>query len=435
VTRTGASLAAALTLVSAAPAAGGTAPAHSGATTSAAPGVPTAPPDHITAVEVNPGLSARLKAATGNAQLQTLLAGTLMDDQGRPVAGVEVRVDLEPSRAVVHRQPKNVGAMSLQLARAATDSAGRFELRVPKLADPFEGFADQDGTVSLLVGSFGRTHSLLYHLRVRPPATDGAGWTWASVDAAVISPQASTIRRSAKVRTQGLRALRLTAHRNAPRAKRAGGIDVGEACSHNAWTWRKATGIGDLERRWVNVQRIHTDNQIRARYEWSNTSNLETDAAANLGAKGVLVSAGFVRSETVSAGVDFTLPAFGYQDAQVDFTFRPYHLQCMNPITGHWYYSGKFEWRPEIFTGGNRFAKPYSAIFPCGQYVTPIEQRLWVARTSSFTYANGVSLLGVTLRSRQTNSENHKLTYTASSPTWICGKDDWPTRASQVREK
>jgi hypothetical protein len=395
-------------------------------------GIPSPPPPTSKGVVVNPELVEKVAAAQPGT---VLAAGTLVDDSGRPVAHAWIRADLEPNRKITNSQPPGSGAVMLSLATATTDANGRFELRAPDLVDPYDGFVEDDGTASLMIGSFGAMHGLIYHLQVRPPTRTGANWTLAEVDKKVLDTSKTISRLSTKaLRARGLSRLRLTAYRQRAQAGRSS-INPGKYCRYG-WKWDRADGIGDRERRWINIQRMHTDNQTRESYTWSNTQNVVVETAANLGANGSLVAGAFSKAQTSSAGVTFRIPAFTYVDAQVEFTFYPYHLSCADPITNDFHYSGKFEWRPYQFTIGNRMVEPYTRIFACNlMNATTISSESWVARTSSFTYAHGLSFFGLSLNSRQTNSSEHKLTYYPSSSTGVCGNDAPPVAASQVRER
>jgi len=61
---------------------------------------------------------------------------------------------------------------------------------------------------------------------------------------------------------------------------------------------------------------------------------------------------------------------------------------------------------------------------------------LWVARSTSATYYHWFKIAGVELSSSQTNASNRRLEYTPTgAQATICGKNDYPIYATQVKEK
>ena len=122
-------------------------------------------------------------------------------------------------------------------------------------------------------------------------------------------------------------------------------------------------------------------------------------------------------------------------DAQIQLDNRAYNLKCMDSITGEWYYPHVWEWRPYQWTGGNRKVKPKYKIFKCkSEYKVSISSATWTARESSYTYSTGAKLAGIGLRVKQTNSGSHKLTFTPDGTAKLCGSNNYPIYARQVKE-
>jgi hypothetical protein len=203
-------------------------------------------------------------------------------------------------------------------------------------------------------------------------------------------------------------------------------------CSYGyVWTRSDAQVITAYSR----IQRIYTLTKTSWTYAWSNAGNSQEDAAANLGSGGALVQAGLTKVQSVSAGVTFSAGHSANYDAAVQYDHRAYNLYCINPSTGLTYYSGVYEWRPYMFTGGNTKLSPQYTIFTCNSaYKISISSTLWVAQTTSYTYTLGASYSGVGLHTKQTNSSSYKLTFVPTGTAYLCGSNSYPVSAVQVRE-
>jgi hypothetical protein len=95
-----------------------------------------------------------------------------------------------------------------------------------------------------------------------------------------------------------------------------------------------------------------------------------------------------------------------------------------------------YKWVPHHFTGGNLLT-PMSETWSCqGLNHEPIQSTLWVAKSTTVTWAGWFAIGAVRLDSRQQNSSSHKMTYIPDTgeTAHICGKGASPTLATFVRE-
>lgn len=403
-----------------------------------------AEPRMALAFEPNPRLQAAADAST--APGSTLMTGRLLDPAGEPLPDTEVRIDLEPAPSVAAAAPAGAGVALVRLGFATSDDQGRFRVEAQPLAD-LHGYVDRDGSASLLITSSSARGRLLYHVSAFPPEGSAREWTWASPDPGVaagpVSPTRATGSLSATSAPGPAGLTGLVLHTTDSPAAPAGGtagslaataVAGGDYCPGVTYYWRRYDGA--VIKNWSRVQRVFTKGRTKWRYNWSTTASTMVDAAANLGKAGALVSAGFVHVQRASAGVDFS---FGHQvdaDAAVQFDNRPYYLYCHDVPSGKTWYSGVYEWRPYKFTGGNQHMKPKNAIFRCrAAYRIKIRDPLWVARSTSYTYSGGAKLSTISVRVKQQNDAYHKLTFVPKpAPAWLCGSNDYPVYARQVKE-
>ncbi len=93
---------------------------------------------------VNPGMVKR--AAERGSARSAVTAGVLRDAEGRPLAGVTLRLDLEPTQAEQLAAGTDAGAELAKLDEAVTDGQGRFAFKASALGD-MSGYVEDDGSV------------------------------------------------------------------------------------------------------------------------------------------------------------------------------------------------------------------------------------------------------------------------------------------------
>ncbi len=113
-------------------------------------------------------------------------------------------------------------------------------------------------------------------------------------------------------------------------------------------------------------------------------------------------------------------------------------MDCHNSLSRTVTPGTNYQWRPRRWTGGSS-ALSSAISWSCpSSYTINTTGDLWVARSPSFTYRGFFTIVGVSGKSNQKNSSSHKLTFVKDSgvsSAAICGKDNFPIYATQVREK
>lgn len=355
----------------------------------------------------------------------SLASGTLLTVHGRPAAGATVRFDLEPMRSLTASRVPRATEL-VKLGEAVTDAQGRWSLQVNALGD-LSGYREADGSSSLLVTAHGKDVQLLQHLQVKAPRAQGAAWSWSSLDAELTAPAAS----GAGAAGAGPASIQLDLRaQRAPEVSPDMGVKGGGICA-GSFYWDRSDA--NVIKTWDRVQRIFTASRTTWEYEWDNENNTTVDAAANLGRGGALVRAGLTKIQTNSAGFRAVNGVKRSRDLVIQLDNRAYFLYCRDP--GGSRYSGVYEWRPLSWTGGNRSAAPKYPIFKCNpRWAIRITFPTWTAQKSSHTYGVGAELAGVGLRVAQTNSSSHKLTFNPRARARLCGSNNYPVYARQVRE-
>lgn len=368
----------------------------------------------VSVVHPNQTLERQLLGSTGARTMSTwpTIEGILRSPSGEPAADASIRLDLEPDQSLASTVDQGVGVALIQLGSATTDARGRWVVSFPPL-DDLRGYSS-GGSASLLVSAAGAVE-LAYHVEV----------------SAELLQVPTTLPESEFDGSTVTTGFELTAQRFDESSTAAFfPSDVCGGASTYYWVRSDVNIIRTMNR----VQRIFTKDKTKWRYNWSTTNETRVDAAINMGTGGALVSGGFVAVQSQSAGVKFKAGNSKNFDAAVEFDNRAWDLWC-RPITGSDWLSSTYEWRPFKFTGGNDKLSPKYSIFSCNAAnKVSISSETWVARTTTYTYGVGAHLSTVDLRVRQSNSSGHKLTFVPSGTAHLCGSNDYPIDALQVRE-
>ncbi|NJP89399.1 hypothetical protein HCN51_08040 [Nonomuraea sp. FMUSA5-5] len=88
-----------------------------------------------------------------------LIAGTLRDSAGHALADTPLRIDLEPTRALISTTGVGIGLEYVKLAEARTAQDGTFAFTSGRFQD-LTGYADQNGVASALITSAGGQHNV-----------------------------------------------------------------------------------------------------------------------------------------------------------------------------------------------------------------------------------------------------------------------------------
>ncbi|NJP89398.1 hypothetical protein HCN51_08035 [Nonomuraea sp. FMUSA5-5] len=192
-----------------------------------------------------------------------------------------------------------------------------------------------------------------------------------------------------------------------------------------------------VKRSYVTVRAHATGPNTSATYAWGTTATTQIEAAANIATAGALAKVGFTNVQTVSAGINFEIGHFRPAHFQAEFDFRTWDLWCQNYTILETRISGKYEWRPYRFAGGNDIIPGggNQGVCPDPDTTTSISSATWVARDTTWTRYGGVDFGTVKLDSRTTNGSNWKLTVTPERTASICGLEDLPIYASYVMEE
>lgn len=404
----------------------------------------TEPPAPRSSIEPNRELQDRL---TKSRRDVVAVVGRLHDAEGNPVRFADVRLDLDPRRAMLAGASDGVAVQSLHVGTGSTNENGEYVIRAPSNGD-WDGYIEADGTVAATISSLTAEHNALQRVTLLPPSRGKKEWRLPDVeDTFVVDGEAevsalSTARAEGTVRepTQSgghvfveLLAAPVTSSSNAPGEVTAQTVDGVDVCGSSFYYWSRSDA--NIIRDWSAIQRVHTDNQVRVTYNWSNGNSTDLTYFANVGTNRSLVSVGYGKTVTSASGVNFSIPAYTLANLELDWDWRAYNLYCGSGSSPTYSYSGTYEWRPYLFTGGNR-ATSTSTTFSCvDARTTTISSPLWVTRTAVVAFSGTVNLGSVSGASRQTNTTSHTQTFSPSSPTAICGNNDYPTQASIVRER
>lgn len=395
---------------------------------------------------VNPGMVKR--AADQGLRRSVVTSGVLRDADGKPLSGVKLRADLEPTRAAQLAAGTDAGAELAKLDEAVTDGQGRFVFKASALGD-MSGYVEDDGSVSVLVTSTKGEHNLMYHLTAFPDPAGRAPWNWKNKDSKVAddSQVDEPTRHAARGlgRGNGAIGVKLTdknANPEAPPGSDERGFDGyngADGCySYETYYWVRIDSPNQVIFTNARLQRAYNQSRmVQWKYDWTNTNTNSVDSAANLGAGGALVAAGYVSVQTDANGTTFTRGTNQQADASVNYDNRPYNLYCS--WAGSSRYSGKYEWRPFSWTGGTSYAALNTPVFTCNYtYRVKIATPVWLSQdaTRTMQYSYGSSLGGVNLRTISSVGSGYKITYTPGSVgAYLCGHGGYPVQVAQAREQ
>ena len=242
------------------------------------------------------------------------ISGVLRDEEDRPVRDAVLAVYLDPGPAMfLGVEP----AGGISLAAVRTTDQGEFELRVPALRD-IASYLDDDGNVTLLFMSFGDQYTLMYHQQVTLPTAGGQPVRPAGMGSADTSfPEA---------RGSSLVGMKLTAA-TVPAGQAEGGVGTqsleSNACTR-VWSptpWGNYYWVreGSAFRRWVPVQRAQTGNKTNMTYEWGNTQSTSVEVAVNFEYNRTAGKAGWSKTISNSAGVNFNVGYNVVRDLEVEY--------------------------------------------------------------------------------------------------------------------
>ncbi|TMR91643.1 hypothetical protein [Nonomuraea basaltis] len=374
-----------------------------------------------------------------------LVAGALHDSAGQPLGGTSLRIDLEPAPSVISAAGVGVGLEYIKVDEARTAVDGTFAFTAPPFSG-LRGYADEHGVVSALITSSDGQNSVWRRIYLQAPAEGNGRWRLAEPAPArktvpdqlrKIDGSRSDVGVAAGNPGEDASSLRLVGHPPASSGKAPLGIpNPAQYCNSNEGYYFAMSDL-PVKRSLVTVRAHATGPNTTATYAWSTTNTTQIEAAANIGAGGALAKAGFTNVQSNSAGINFEIGHYRPAHFQAEFEFRTWDLWCEHHITLEKRLSGKYEWRPYRFTGGNDIipAGGNQGVCPDPDTVVPISSPTWVARDSTWTRYGGVDFSTVKLDSRTTNGENWKLTVTPVRSAHICGLEDVPVYASYVMEQ
>jgi len=373
------------------------------------------------------------------------VTGKLVDAAGKPVADQALSVSLDPSPAMLLAAETDVNAPGgLLLSQVRTGSDGSFRLPVPALRN-IDRYLDQDGLAALLFMSLDGAADVVYRQYVSLPVAAG-GKAQSAVGESV--EDAANAKPGTTTADEDLTELKLAVSPDAsaeasvrPTAAKAAAVKPGNECTRawgstpwGSYQWRKE---GSAIRKWVPVQRAQTGAKTNMKYEWSNTSETFVQAAMNYAYKGVTIAEGFTKSVNKGSGVDFEEGTDVVRDLEVEFDFYSYGLYCsLSGDATKWKAANVHEIRPYAFKGFNRDTT-YRSYYTCPNksWRGQLTSTLWVSRSSTTTFSGGVSVGGIGVDAKQTNTSAHKKSYVPTkSGAYICGQNGNPTSTEKVSE-
>lgn len=360
------------------------------------------------------------------------ISGALRDEEEHPVRDAVLAVYLDPGPAMLLGVEPAAG---ISLAAARTTDQGEFELRVPALRD-ITAYLDEDGNVTLLFMSFGERHTLMHHQQVTLPTAGGQPVRPVLTGSAEVS--------FPEVQGSSLVGMVLPAT-TVPAGQEEGGVGTqsleSDACTR-VWSptpWGNYYWVreGSAFRRWVPVQRAQTGNKTNMTYEWGNTQSTSVEVAVNFEYNKTAGKAGWSKTISNSAGVNFNVGYNVVRDLEVEYDFYNYRLWCsISGDTTNRRDAKVTKALPYQFKGGNRNSS-YTGYYTCPNtsYRIEISNQLWVSRSATTTISGNLSIYGVSLSGSQANTSSHKKTYTPkSTPARLCGYNANPTVTEKVSE-
>lgn len=378
-----------------------------------------------------------------------VMTGTVVDEAGSPVEGLPLRLDIEHSPSFIAASG-NPDIIPLdQLAATTTAKGGAFSFTLDHIPD-FTPYLHEDSAVSLLVSTITEEFEVMRHFLAYPPAELGSAWMWQPDEASAEVPElgsqyedvAGVVSETLGVLTFDLAHLadvQVTAHSDdgdvtAPMAEAPiATLNPSDTCPGMNYYYQR----GSARTKVLDpIQRLYTLSKSSMKYEWTTSQNSRLEIAVK-GAKGSY--GGGLSKSRMNFSSGGMSPSFGNNSKVViraEWEYAPYYLYCDPWTTPTSYYSGVYEWRPEQWTTGSSNVAN-SNVFSCNsKWIVSMENPTWVAQESGVTWAGWFGIEGVSLRSSQKNSVKHKLTVTPNSgaKARICGRDNWPSKALQVRE-
>ena len=370
------------------------------------------------------------------------ITGTLVDNDGRPVADQSLSVSLDPSPQMLLAAETDENAPGgLMLSQVRTGDDGSFRLPVPALRN-IDQYLDQDGLATLLFMSLDGTTDVVYRQYVELPVDAGDK---AESAIGVSAEDTEDVKPGDTVADDDLTSLKLAASPNVSPVEsvgaKASAVSPGNECTRawgttpwGSYQWRKE---GSAIRKWVPVQRSQTGSKTNMTYEWSNTSETFVQVAMNYAYKAVTVAEGYTKSVNKGSGVDFDEGYDVVRDLEVEFDFYSYGLYCsLSGDATKWRAANVHEIRPYAFKGFNRDTT-YRSYYTCPNrsYRGQLSSTLWVSRSSTTTFSGGVSVGGIGVDAKQTNTSSHKKSYVPKvSGAYICGQNGNPTSTEKVSE-
>ncbi|MEV6816411.1 hypothetical protein [Micromonospora sp. NPDC051296] len=365
-----------------------------------------------------------------------VITGTLVEDDGSPVANQTLSVSLDPGPAMLlAAEDDDEGAEGLLLSGTTTNSEGEFSLPVPAMKD-IDQYVDEEGLATLLFMSAEDGRDLLYRQYVRLP--EAAGQRARSLqDDEESLPEDEVVSADLSGELTGM----TLAVSGAADGISAAAVDYGAECRRvwgstpwGNYQWKRQ---GSAIRKWVPVQRAQTGNKTHMTYEWSNTKETYVQTSIDYTYKSAKVTGGYSKSVVSSSGVNFSVGHSIVRDLEVEYDFYAYQLHCsMSGDATKTRGTGVLEYRPYQFKGFNRVST-YRSYYTCpdSSYRGLLSNTLWVSRSNTTTFSGGVSLNGIGVNAKQTNTTGHKKSYVPKKQSaYVCGQNANPTQTEKVSE-
>lgn len=375
------------------------------------------------------GLSAA-PAIAADASSTTLFATTITYEDGSTAQNAAVRISALP----VGQSGDTIA--STILGNGITDANGGYTAKIPASTD-LTPFTRSDGSIDIEIDAGDGVNSISYDQIIAAPPQAVSGSAHA---AAQRSTQKSFLTKPGAATRIALRL-----HGSKPSARtRALDVtpDTEGVSGHNCTSGYTAIWVKQSSSKRVSasVIKLMTKGNSSEKYDWSTKDDTELDASYEYtGTDGtVTANAGLQSIASGSAGTTFSAGNNKTQYGDLDMRYFKYEKECSGIYSfNQGVHDAKaWQWRPYDWSGGTSYETAPSPFSCNSSNATSISNDLWVARSVSNTISAALNIDGLDLSAKQTNTSDTKLTFNPDSgaKARLCGNNDVPTSANQVRE-
>ena len=358
------------------------------------------------------------------------LTGTVVDRDGRPLAGAAVEVAVVP--------PRKGRAASIEprvVATTLTDETGRYVVE-----DLPPGLAPESSPVELMVTASKDSDAVHYVLNLEVAddgdRSDGAlslGRLDLQLGEGLASdPWLLTVDSSGGTSEAP----------DEPPAEDDGSEQPQTGSASSCRDLYATVWVPELDvtrKRMVPIHRLTARRHSTMSYRYESTHRTEMSVAFT--GDGGSYAGGLTHSNENSSSLGM-LHKVGNGAAEVlklQWEYMRYRKKCVQSWSGgHSYYLDVYQWRPERKTAGSQTLENEPTWDCAPGRTVPIAVKTWVAREARVRWVGWFTLGGSALDTLQENTESHKLTVFPDSgeeDPRVCGSNDFPVEAHRVKER